>query len=249
MPSADPFLRFDEREIRRHGPRNLMEVCWRQWQTERQLARRGVRFRTTAPEVVAAAYGSMSDQEFEWVNGRQGWANWRTIPRALNGRVADRPLRVLDLGCGTGTSTQVLAFYCPPGSCITAYELAAPLAEVARRRRYAHRSGQSVAVEVCCQGVTEPLRQPDGRLVPERSVDLVNASGVVGHHLNPKSVRPLVAELRRVLATDGVAMLDVGPTLWSVSLTKIMTKAGFRRLGHWRSWVLDPTGQVVFRAT
>ena len=46
-----------------------------------------------------------------------------------------------------------------------------------------------------------------------RSVDLANASGVVGHHLDRETVRPLVGELLRVVAMGGFALLDVGPTL------------------------------------
>src|SRR5262249_12923252 len=149
---------------------------------------------------VAAAYAAMTDAEFAAINGRQDWANWRTIPRALSGHVPDRPLRVLDLGCGTGGSTLVLAFYAPAGSHITGYEFAAPLVEVARRRDYRHREGQPTRVEFVCQGVSEPLHAADGSLLAGGSVDVVNASGVVGHHLDAESIQPLVAELRRVLA-------------------------------------------------
>src|SRR5262249_28054125 len=152
----------------------------------------------------------------------------------------DRALRVLDLGCGTGSSTRVLAFYCPQGSQITGYELVAALADVARRRSYPHRSGQPANVSFVCQGVTEPLRLADQTLVPDRSIDLVNASGIVGHHLDAVSVGPLVREMCRVLHPGGIAMLDVGPTLRAGALTQVMAAAGFQRLGHWRSWWLDP---------
>jgi SAM-dependent methyltransferase len=157
-------------------------------------------------------------------------------------------LRVADLGCGPGSSTRVLAFYCPEGSHIIGYELVPGLVEVARRRLYPHRSGRPARVEFACQGVTEPLRGGDGELVPACSLDLVNASGVVGHHLNADTVRPLIAELQRVLVPGGIAMLDVGPTLRAPLLSRLMAAAGFTRLGHWRSWWLDPTGEVVFRA-
>ncbi len=235
-------------DVRRHGPGSLPRVCWRQWRAERRLARRGVHFRTTDPAAVEAAYTAMTDREFDAVNGRQDWANWRTIPRCLSGRVPDRPLRVLDLGCGTGSSTRVLAFYCPAGSRVTGYELARPLVEIARRRTYPHRSGAPADVAFCCQGVTGLLREPDGAPVAEGSVDVVNASGVVGHHLDAATVVPLVREIRRVLRPGGIAMLDVGPTLGDRDLTARMTAAGFRRLGRWRSWALDPTGEVVFQA-
>ncbi len=240
-------LIIPERIIRRQGPGHVLAVCWRQWRTERALARRGIHFRATDPERVAAAYAALSDQEFAAVNGRQDWANWRTIPRALSGHIPNRPLRVLDLGCGSGGSTRVLAFYCPAGSHLTGYELAAPLLVAARRRTYRHSSGQPVHVDFFRQGVTEPLRQADGTLVPDGNVAVVNASGVVGHHLTAKTIQPLVEELRRVLRGGGIAQLDVGPSLQAAELTALMTAAGFLRQGHYRSWWWDPTGQVVFQ--
>jgi SAM-dependent methyltransferase len=240
-------LHIDESKIRRHGPGNVLRVCWRQWRAERALARRGVQFRTTNLAALAAAYAAMSDQEFDAINGRQDWANWRTIPRSLSGHVADRRLRVLDLGCGTGGSTRVLAFYCPAGSAITGYELATPLADIARRRAYSHRDGQPADVTFVCQSLAERLRQADGGPVPDGSVDLVNASGVVGHHFDATTVRPLVDELKRVLRAGGVSLLDVGPTLGDGALSPIMTAAGFERLGYRRSCVIDRTGQVAFR--
>ena len=241
------MLSISEREIARNGPGNLLAVCWRQWLAERRLARRGVRFRDTEPDVVAAAYAAMSEAEFDAVNGRQEWANWRTIPRALSGHVPDRPHLVLDLGCGTGGSTRVLAFYLPAGSRLIGYEVAEPLVRFARGRTYRRRVGSALGVDFVCQGVTESLRQPDGALLPAASVDLVNASGVVGHHLKAKTAGPLVAELDRVLTPDGVALLDVGPTLGARSLRGLMERAGFRCLGRRRSWFGDATGQLVFR--
>jgi SAM-dependent methyltransferase len=244
---ADRLLTISRREIRRRGPGHALAVCWRQWRAELALARRGVRFRGTDPAAVAAAYAAMSDAEFDAINGRQDWANWRTIPRCLSGNVPDRPLRVLDLGCGTGSSMRVLAYYCPAGSEITGYELVPALADVARRRRYPDRGGGEASVVFVAQGVTEPLRQPDGALVPDGSVDLVNASGVVGHHLDAVSVTPLAAELARVLKPGGVAALDVGPTLGDGELTRALAAFGFTRIARRRSWWLDPTGQVVVR--
>ncbi len=106
------MLHITPREIRRAGRGNVLAVCWRQWRAERSLERRGLHFRSTDSKTMAAAYSAMTEAEFDAVNGRQDWANWRTIPRALNGHVPMRPLRILDLGCGTGGSTRVLAWYC-----------------------------------------------------------------------------------------------------------------------------------------
>src|SRR5688572_24792267 len=121
------MLLIREDEIKANGPGRLLTVCWRQWRVERALAKRGIRFRGTSAEDVQAAYAAMTQDEFDAINGPQDWANWRTIPRALNGNIPDRPLRVLDLGCGTGSSTRVLAFYCPAGSRLTGYEIAEPM--------------------------------------------------------------------------------------------------------------------------
>jgi SAM-dependent methyltransferase len=241
------MLTIPEREIRSHGPGQVLAVCWRQWRTERQLARRGVLFRDTNFDRVVAAYTAMSPAEFDAINGRQDWANWRTIPRALSRHVPDRPLRVLDLGCGTGGSTHVLAFYCPAGSHITGYEFAEPLVAFARRREYGGKDGRPAQVDFICQGVTETLRNGDGSLLPAASVDLVNASGVIGHHLRPETVGPLIAELGRVLRDDGVLMLDVGPTLPGAALRAILSTAGFACKGHFRSWFGDTTGEMVFQ--
>jgi SAM-dependent methyltransferase len=203
-------------------------ACWRQWRAERSLRRRGIDFRHTDPSVVAAAYAAMADQEFDAINARQDWANWRTIPRALAGHVPDRPLTVLDLGCGSGSSTRVLAFYCPGGSTIIGYEMVETLlAASVRRRPYLDRGGRPANVTFVCQPVTEPFRRPDGTMVADRSVDVVNASGVVGHHLDAERVLPLIAELQRVLRDDGIAMLDAGPALPATTLASLMSKAGF----------------------
>ncbi len=243
------LLRISERDIRRHGPGNALLVCWRQWRAERRLAGRGVRFRATDPGTVAAAYAAMADQEFDAINARQDWANWRTIPRAMSGHVPERPLRVIDLGCGAGSSTRVLACYCPADSKIVAYEMVPSLLERACRRSYFHRDGQPASVSFVCQPVTDPLQDeanPAACLI-DRSVDLANASGMVGHHLNAESVLPLVKELQRTLAPGGIAMLDVGPSLSEGALTGIMSLHGFVKLARRKCWFLDPTGQVVYR--
>jgi len=241
------MLVISESEIRKRGPGNALGVCWRQWRAERGLARRGIHFRNTDLEAVAAAYRAMTEAEFEAINGRQDWANWRTIPRALTGHVPERQLRILDLGCGTGSSTRVLACYAPAGSHIIAYEVAEPLLVFARRRAYRNRTGAAVPVDFVCQGVTATLRQGDGGAVPERSVNIVNASGVVGHHLDVPSIQPLVGEIKRILSPEGIAMLDVGPSLPGPALRRLMQSAGFAFLGHYRSGWWDPTGVMVFR--
>src|SRR5262249_54974709 len=112
---------------------------------------------------------------------------------------------------------------------------------------YVHRGGQPARVDFCIQGITETLRDEANRPLADQSVDLINASGVVGHHLQPDTFRPLAHELQRLLRPQAVAMLEVGPTTGDRELTGILVPLGFQRLGRWRSWALDPTGEVVFR--
>lgn len=241
-------LVIEEQELRRNSPGNLLHVCWRQWNMERALARNGVRFRDTDPQTVRSAYLRMTPEEFHWVNGRQSWANWRTIPRSMSGLVPDHPLRILDLGCGNGDSTRVLAFYAPLGSHILAYDVADHLLEIARRRCFLHRTGQPIRVGFIQQAITEPFCDNEGQALLPRSVDLINSSGVVGHHLDVRAVRDLVTEIRRVIIPRGMVMLDVGRAMPARRLTEIMLNAGFSRLRHRRSCIFDPTGQVAFRA-
>jgi SAM-dependent methyltransferase len=240
-------LAIADEQARSHRPGHILTICWRQWRTEHALARRGIFFRSTDPAVVAAAYAAMTATEFEAINGPQDWANWRTIPRALHGRLPDRPWRAIDLGCGTGTSTRALAYYSPAGSEVLGYELVAPLLVRARRRRYIHRNGCDARVQFTCQGMTEPFRDNDGHRLADHSVDLVNSCGVVGHHLNIISVRPLIEQLSRVLTPGGLALLDDGPTLPAAALVGLLQPAGFELLGRYRSWPLARSGQVAFR--
>jgi SAM-dependent methyltransferase len=237
------MLTITEAEIREHGlGRNLLALYWRRWRTERALAKRGIRFRATDIDQVVAAYAAMTPAEFAAINALQEWANWRAIPRALNEHVPDRPLRVLDLGCGAGGSTQVLAHYCPPGSYITGFEIAEPMIAIARRREYRHKGGATAHVDFHCQCITDPFSA-----IPSHTIDLANASGIVGHHLNDSTILPVIGELRRVLAGDGVAILDVGPTMRARALHHHMTDARFTYLGRYRSWFADPRGLMVFR--
>lgn len=242
------MLTITERDVRDTGPGNVLTVCWRQKRAEWALAKRGIRYRSTDPDRALAAYSAMTAEEFATSNMRQDWANWRTIPRVLSGRVPNRPLRVIDLGCGPGSSTRVLAFWCPAGSHITGYEMACPFVEIARKRDYRHRSGAPARVDFSCQPVTEALRLPDGSPLPSASVDVANASGVVGHHLTEATVKPLIAELRRLTVPGALVSLDFGPTLRAPRLIRLMADAGFRPAGRVRCLPFVPSGQALFFA-
>ncbi|MFM8271473.1 MAG: class I SAM-dependent methyltransferase [Gemmata sp.] len=227
-------------------PGNILAICWRQWLAERALARRGVRYRRTKVGDVAAAYGAMTEDEFEVSNGRQEWANWRTLPQALTGRVPNGPWLALDLGCATGTSTRVLAACAPKGSVVIGYELTDTLVNIARRRTYA----PGVSVHFVCQGIDKTLRDPAERPVPAGAVDVVNSCGVIGHHFTPETVHPVIANVRRVLKPGGLAVLDYGRELPIAALTERMQSAGFTFLGRYKCLPLPmvTSGQAAYRA-
>lgn len=119
---------FDEETIRlaaqAHLPdTNIVRISLRQAVGEWTLKWfKHLNFRHGKNEQAVAAYQRMTLEEFDAINARQRWANWRTIPRNLSGRLENRPLRALDLCCGVGQSTEVLAHYLPAGSQILGLE-------------------------------------------------------------------------------------------------------------------------------
>ena len=226
---------------------SLLVVCWRQWQTEQALRRRGIGFRTTDPAEARRAYSEMTSEEFAAINGRQAWANRRTIVRSLRGLLPARPVFAIDLGCGIGESTRVLAALLPAGSRLVGVEFAAPLAELSRARSYRGSDGRPADVRIVVGSVTETFRDDRGERIPTGSVDVVNASGIIGHHLAPPEAERACEEVARVLRPGGIAALDVGPKLRDADLTAVMREMGFGRVRRTRSNPFDRTGQVVFR--
>jgi len=240
--------RFDRFTAPAREPRSsdrVLPICWRQWLVEQRLRRRGIDFRTTDPDDARRAYAAMSPEEFAAINGRQAWANERTISRSLRGLLPARPLFALDLGSGIGESTACLSRVLPPGSRIIGTEFAEPLVEVARSRRDPDSRAGSVAFRV--GSVTETFRDEAGRRIADGAVDLVNACGIIGHHLNRPDAERVAEETARVLRSGGIAALDVGPKMSAKELTELMADLGFVRLRRTRSNPLDRTGQVVFR--
>ena len=242
-----PLLRISPQTIRAASPGNLAGVFWRQWWTERALRRRGIDFRTTDAAAAQWAYSAMTADEFDAINARQAWANWRTIGRSLDELLPDRPLVAVDLGCGSGESTRVLAHYLPPGSTILGIEFAAPLVAIARNRTLRHVDGSPAAVQFVVGSAAETFRDGDGTSLPSGSVDLVNASGLLAHHLPREMLVQTATEIARVLRPGGIAALDTGPHLSDVALTALVIPHGFERLRQARSHPLDLMGQTVFR--
>jgi SAM-dependent methyltransferase len=212
------------------------------------LVRGGIR--SSDPHSLAGSY-TMSARQFWWLNSRNEWFIWRQVPAVLNGRLPDRPLKVVDLGCGNGSSTNVLSRFLPKGSEILGLDLVPELINQAKaqrdKKKFTHHSGSVVYPEFTTGSVTETWRNEKGAPIPDRSVDFITSYGIVGHHLNEKLLDELASQADRVLAPDGIIALDPGPALSEAAIVQVMEARGFRKTervyGHW----LDLRGQVLFQ--
>jgi SAM-dependent methyltransferase len=205
-----------------------------------------LRFRNQDPKVSARAYSLMTDVEFERINACQAWANWRVLPPLIELVSAPAPWRIIDLGCGQGISTEVLAWCCPPGSSLLGYDLSEIALNIARNRVYHHSAGSAAKVSFRMQEIDQPWKDADGSDIGDSTIALVNASGVVGHHLSDGRMGKIADEIRRVLSPNGWALLDTGPQLSRWKLERIMQSRGFTHQSHVRSWWLDHCGQSAF---
>jgi SAM-dependent methyltransferase len=210
---------------------------------------RSIRFRSRRADEVWRAYRAMEPWEFEGVNARQAWANWRTIPRNLAGVAPSGPALAVDVCCGTGQSTEVLAYHLAAGSRILGLELHPGFVDVARARTYRTRCGAPARVSFRAQSVLETFRDEQGSVIRDASVDLVNSSGAVGCHFDTDATSLLAREIARVLRPGGLALIDSGrggtdePTL-----RVIFGARGFDAVKRARSCALDRYTQVCFRS-
>src|SRR5579885_968325 len=228
---------------------NLAEIFLRQAFTElRFVLRNRVTFRKRRNGEACKAYRVMGPQEFEGINARQQWANWRLIPKNLSGHLPAEPVVAIDLCCGTGQSTEVLSWYLPRGSRILGIEYNPTFVKKAARRSYLHSSGSPVEVRFSVQSVLDTFAGPDGEPLADASVDIVNSCGAVGCHFDREATTRLAREVARVLKPGGLAAIDSGAAgTPKHELIAIFESAGFR-LSHARKSVfLDPCTQVVFK--
>lgn len=226
-------------------PRIFLMQAWTEWRL-RWFG--SLNFRRRENENARAAYERMGVGDFEWINARQRWANWRTIPRSLNGLLPSRPIFALDLCCGTGHSTEVLSCYLPEGSRILGIEYNPEFVAAARRRRYLHRDGGECEVTFRVQSVLDALRDDKGELIADASVDLVGSVGAIGHHFGTEALEKLASELRRVIRPGGFATIDLGmPGPRRARNLRAFESAGFELIRTTSSSVLDPHLQVCLR--
>ncbi len=228
---------------------NIVHLFVKQVLTESKLiVRRKVNFRKRENQEAVQAYCEMAIREFEGINARQKWANWRTIPKNLNSRIPTQPMRAIDLCCGTGDSTEVLACYLPEGSSILGLEYNPNFVQVAQSRQFADKHGKPVSVHFRVQSVLETFVDFDGKPVTSASIDLVNSCGAVGSHFDVDATNMLVSEIGRVLKKGGLATIDSGaPGTGKKQLISIFKAHGFEVVHSAKSCLLDIFTQVCFR--
>lgn len=206
-----------------------------------------LRFREGRNAEALRAYCAMTEAEFDGINARQRWADWRTIPRSLRGRMPARPCRAIDLCSGSGHSAEVLAYCLPPGSEILGLEFNPVFVGYAARRRYPDRRGNPARVSFRVQSVLDVFRGADGRPIPDGSVDLVNSCGALGIHFDAPSLDRIAAEVARVLRPGGLAAIDSGTTgVRADEMTRIFARRGFEARGRAKSCFLDRFTQIAF---
>ena len=214
--------------------------------TRRRIGASVGSFRSTDRERLAHVYGAMGIEGFEAVNGPQEALNALLIPLALADHPARRPWRIVDLGCGTGASSATLLEHAPRGSALIGYDLCKGLLARARERSWLDSAAAPIDVDFVCSPVDGPLRDAQSRLLEPASIDLVHAAGLVGHHFEVASLRRLAAEVQRILADDGIAVLDAGPKLRARDVTRVMVESGFVPVGRHRLWPLAKRMALTF---
>jgi SAM-dependent methyltransferase len=207
-----------------------------------------VNFRKRDNDKASQAYREMEIGEFEGINARQAWTNWRTVARNLNGRLDEKPLKAIDLCCGVGQSTEVLACYLPSGSKILGIDQAPELVKEASQRAYYDRNGVAVEVHFRAQSALETFHDHEGKIIADESLDLANSCGAIGHHFTHDMTLLMMREIARVLKPGGLALIDSGP--WGTrpnQVRQIAAALGWKEMSCHRSIFLDPLFQIAFQ--
>jgi SAM-dependent methyltransferase len=247
------LARADEVRYRRVArerlPEGLARLFLRQAWAELRVSIGGcLPFRESDNAAAVRAYCGMTVTEFEGVNARQRWANWRIIPRNLHGRLPDRPCRAVDLCAGVGDSTEVLAYWLPAGSEILGLEFSPEFVRRAEGRTYRDASGRPAKVSFRAQSVLETFRESSGGRVAGASVDLVNCCGAIAFNFSDGEIDALAAEIARVLRPGGLAAVDAPASgEGKERLLRHFRRRGFKALGSARSCFLDRFTQICFR--
>lgn len=200
------------------------------------------------PEAVRDGFGSLAGKTFDGYNLPQQWVESRMLPQVIEGRVPVSGARVLDLGCGPGTSTRILAWFAKPDWRIEGLELIDHQVALAKERVaggwFVNRDGERIEPTFRCADVSEP----DAFVaIEDGSVDLAVSGGVVGLYLTPEQGERLIGALRRVVRVGGWVALDAGPSIPVKALEAMGRRNGFEVVDLVKSFPIEPRPKVLFR--
>lgn len=218
----------------------------RQAVSETQLLLRGIKIRLTSNRDATRSYLRITPEQLEHVNLRQAWANWRVIPKALCGNIPNRPLAALDLCCGIGQSTEVLAHYLPDDSAILGVDINPEFLSRAKNKHYQSKSGHFCRTEFAAGSVLSPFMDALGENLPGNSIDVVLCIGALGAHFDYSERVKVAGETWRVLRRGGVAIVDARGRKGREKTRSIFTRAGFAHRKSVSSCMWDRTSLEVF---
>ena len=133
---------------------------------------------------------------------RDSWPGWEPLPGWIEDRLADRALRVLDVGCGNGRFGAFLAHALPEHAADIDYcglDSSAPLLDSVRARRL-----PVAATEILLGDVIEtPLES----LLADRAFSLIAVFGLLHHIPGERKRAALLRSLARRLEPGGLLAL------------------------------------------
>jgi len=200
---------------------------------------------------VRAGFSALVGADFEDYNLPQAWVESRQIPQCLHRRVPRRGARILDLGCGPGTSTRIICRFALPDWSILGHDFTDSYIATANQLRasgaFRNADGEVIPTEFAVQDISLPLRDSAGTLLADHSIDLALSGGVVGLYLSRRATIRLARELWRVAKPGGHVAIDAGPAVPPRWIIAIFRRCGFIPVGRARSFVIEPRPKIVFR--
>jgi len=205
-------------------------------------------------ESVREGFAKLAADGFDRYNFPQVWVERRQIPRVLHKRVPARNAVVLDLGCGPGTSTEVLTYFAHSSWTILGFDLTRAYIDSANARAdqglFRSRTGERIMPRFVCQNIAHELTMdgtPHGPKLATGYADLAIASGVVGLYLTHREAGRLIANLARVVKVGGTIALDAGPSVSARAMERLAARANLELVGTAGSVPLDPRPKLLFK--